>query len=108
MVPLTAYTTAEVQQMLDSNCAPCHTRQNTYPNVSDILGLADTVSNQSMLPQIEPGNHQRSYLWHKVNGSHLNPDVMGRGALMPRNRVPLTQEEVDRFALWIDELPREP
>ena len=108
MVPLVPYTSAEAQQVLDTNCAPCHTTNNTFPNVSDVLALQNAVSNQSMLRQIEAGNHQASYLWHKINGSHRTPEAGGRGALMPRNRLALSQEIIDRFALWIDGLPGQP
>jgi hypothetical protein len=54
----------------------------------------------SQLDLIEPGNHQASYFWHKVNGSHL--DVGGAGVRMPRFRDAWSEQNIERLAAWID------
>jgi len=52
------------------------------------------------MDRIEPGDHLTSYLWHKINGTHL--DVGGAGVRMPQFGPFLTQPEIDGIAGWID------
>jgi hypothetical protein len=47
---------------------------------------------------VEPGALNASYLWHKVNGTHL--EVGGIGVIMPPT-VPLDAEERRVFERWI-------
>ena len=42
---------------------------------------------------IDPGNHQSSYLWQRVDN----------GSMPPGNNPDLTQAEVDLIAAWIDQ-----
>ncbi len=46
---------------------------------------------------IEPGNHQRSYIWHKVNGT-------GDRGRMPRFGPFWNDVDVARLAAYIDNL----
>ena len=62
-------------------------------------------ANQSGLDRIEPGDHQASYLWHKINGTHRVEPANGSGQRMPRGGTPLTEEEITRLAGYIDALP---
>ncbi|MET0386483.1 MAG: hypothetical protein ABW321_11015, partial [Polyangiales bacterium] len=47
---------------------------------------------------VKPGSTAESYLWHKVNGTHL--DVGGSGMIMPYT-FPLNAEEKQIFERWI-------
>jgi hypothetical protein len=62
--------------------------------------IVDAPSNGSPLDHIEPGDHMSSYIWHKVNGTHL--DVGGGGGKMPQGGE-LPQDQIDTIAQWIDE-----
>ena len=100
---LVAFSEDEVQTLFNGRCGGCHGGSGgwTFSSI-DILG--DTVgvpSNQSALRYIEPGDHQSSYLYHKVAGSQT--DVGGAGARMPLGGA-LSDDELTRFALFIDEL----
>jgi hypothetical protein len=69
-----------------------------------IVGIA---SKQSDLLLVDPGDHQASYLWHKVNGSHKS-DGGGKGVQMPKGiACCLKQSEIDLIADWIDQGARE-
>ena len=52
---------------------------------------------QSML-LVKPGSTQDSYLWHKVNNTHLA--LGGSGQVMP-STIPLNAEEKKLFERWI-------
>ena len=47
---------------------------------------------------VKPGSTQDSYLWHKINNTHL--DVGGSGQVMPSN-IPLNADEKKIFERWI-------
>ena len=65
----------------------------------DTVGVA---SRGSDLNRIEPGDHEASYLWNKINGTQ--GDVGGGGGQMPQGRAPLSQAEIDGIAGYIDSL----
>ena len=67
--------------------------------------LIDLPSNQGNVAQITPGRAESSYLWLKMAGRQ--GEANGRGARMPRNGVPLSPEELQRIALWINALADE-
>lgn len=102
--PPPAPTTEEVQAILDANCNGCH----IGGGMSGGMGL-DDVTLQIGVPangapatsRIQPGNHESSYLWHKINGTQA--DVGGGGGRMPLGGA-LLQEEIDLIAAWIDSL----
>jgi hypothetical protein len=50
------------------------------------------------LDRIEPGQHDNSFLWRKVNGTQ----GAGGGARMPRGGPNLTNVQIRRLALYID------
>ena len=81
--PATAYTTPEVQALLSRVCAPCHTENGQTPVLNVVEDTFWIQSNQVNLPFIHPGNRARSYLYHKVAGSHLQAG--GGGSIMPPN-----------------------
>jgi mono/diheme cytochrome c family protein len=97
-------TAEEVQAILDINCAGCH----VGGGMSGGMGL-DDVTLQIGVPsngapavaRIQAGDHESSYLWHKISGTQV--EVGGGGGQMPLGGV-LLQEEIDLIAAWIDAL----
>lgn len=53
------------------------------------------------LSRIEPGDREASYLWHKINGTHV--EVGGSGNQMPLGAPPLDPAIVDLIGQWIDD-----
>ncbi|MCB9540636.1 MAG: lamin tail domain-containing protein, partial [Myxococcales bacterium] len=106
-----AFTDAQMQALVDDRCAGCHTNggMSGTMTLDDIfVGAVGVPSFEAEgLDRIEPGDHMASYLWHKLNGTHL--DVGGEGLRMPRSGPPyLTDAQIERVGLWIDGLPVEP
>jgi hypothetical protein len=102
----TAFTKAELQALVDDRCSPCHidfesggmSLANDF--TTNTVGVASTEL--PSMKRIAKGDHDQSYLWHKVNGSHLG--VGGSGARMPKGGAALTATEIDRLAKFIDGL----
>ncbi len=100
-----APTLAELNATLfGPHCGACH--------VGPALGGLDLGADDGQLdrlrapssagmPQITPGDVERSYLWHKVAGTHL--DVGGAGARMPPNQ-PISDDDMQRLRAWIEGL----
>ena len=94
-----------IEQIIADNCVDgCHEPGGDYAELpldndpwGDIVGA---FSSQSSLRQVEPGDHEASYLWHKVNGSQGS--VGGEGSRMPRGAPALTQAQIDDLTNWID------
>lgn len=61
--------------------------------------IVNVPSTEADLDVIEPGNLSKSYMWHKLNGTHL--DVGGSGDPMPIQGFPLPDEELDKIEEWI-------
>ena len=68
-------------------------------DLTDPWTLVDVPSRQVDMKLIEPGNHLRSYLWHKVNGSQSIAGGLGRR--MPVSHT-WTPEEIELLGQWID------
>lgn len=116
------FTGESFQAFLDESCSGggCHIGFAFSPAAGMDLtdhttGAVDVPAGQSDFDRIEPGDHQRSYLWHKVNGTHRCPDPDeprcdglpapdGVGSQMPLGRAPLMPSDVDRIADYIDGL----
>lgn len=99
-----AFSEAEVQMLLNVRCAPCH-----IGGASGGLSLTRfttstiNVPSSSSLDYIEPGDRQLSYLFRKVEGTHLSVQG-GSGARMPRSGPILDTTTLERLGLYIDEL----
>jgi mono/diheme cytochrome c family protein len=103
----TAFTRKEVAALFASRCAPCHTS-----GASGGMSLAGdfrtgTVGKASTqvpsMKRIEEGDREKSYLFHKLRGTHA--DVGGTGSRMPRNGPPyLSDEEIEGVGAFIDAL----
>ena len=94
-----------VQDILSAGedaCALCHV--STYPSLRDINQLVGRQSRQSPLNLVEPGDHRRSYLYHKLAHTHLEPPAEGRGRPMPLGQPAVSPLALTRLAAWIDGL----
>lgn len=85
-------------------CANCHLTgdepggMKLYPAAA----LASTVnvpSKESPLLRIRPGDPAKSYLMHKLDGTHL--DAGGEGERMPFGLAPLDDADRQKFRDWI-------
>jgi hypothetical protein len=97
---------ADVQdEVFTPSCAGCHVPgHNSGLALDDGNAYGETVDvPASQLPtmdRVEPGDTSLSYLWHKVDGTHLA--VGGSGSQMPLNGS-LTQQQIDDLAEWISD-----
>jgi hypothetical protein len=94
-----------IEQMLSDNCvAGCHEPGGDFADLpldTDPRGeIVSGFSSQVGMLLVEAGDHEQSYLWHKVAGSHGS--VGGSGSRMPRGAPPLSQGQIDDLANWID------
>lgn len=51
--------------------------------------------------RVEPGSLEDSYLWHKIEGTHLS--VGGAGSTMPRGLLELKPKQRQKIERWITE-----
>ena len=64
-------------------------------------GLVGVPSRQSALLRVAPGFPSRSYLWHKLRGTHAS--VGGGGDRMPQGDPPLSTAQMNVIRAWIVE-----
>jgi hypothetical protein len=96
----------DIQPLMNANCT-CHLQgasgtmtapfMTLNPGIShgEIVGVA---SMQSDLVRVAPGDLEASYLWHKLEGTHL--DVGGMGTAMPPT-TPLQAADRELVRAWI-------
>lgn len=81
----------------------CHTPGSGGLKMGDVdtayMNLVDVLSTEAPLDRIEPGDASMSYLWHKINGTHI--EAGGSGNKMPLGAPELPQEIRDLIELWI-------
>jgi len=65
------------------------------------MNTVGVPSDSSGLNRIEPGDHNASYLWHKLNGTQ---GEVGGGSQMPRRNCCLSEAELTGIGAWIDSL----
>ncbi len=95
----------EVAEIFTNRCSPCHIDR---PSAGLLLAsgpelrgrLMEASTQQPALRRIEAGAPDESYLWLKLNGSHLAAD--GTGAQMPFQRDPLPTDERQTIRRWIE------
>jgi len=100
----TGPTQAEVAAIFLATCNGCH-----IGGASGGLSLAgdftvttvNVRSGQSGLDLIEPGDRAASYLYRKVEGTHI--EAGGRSSRMPLGAA-LSADDVETIGLWIDSL----
>lgn len=93
------------QTVFGSKCAPCHFGEQPLGGF-DLTPGADLKSRLEgpsvavpSMPLVTPEDPDQSYLWHKINGSHL--DVGGAGGPMPPNGA-LGGDDQALIRAWIE------
>jgi hypothetical protein len=114
--PAPPYT--EIQAIYTQSCAvgttSCHGspagRMGRFPPLTEGMSHAATVgvrSQQIDLPMITPGDPERSYLWHKINGTMGTLAACRAAGADCGSRMPmvgggeLTAAQLDLFRRWI-------
>ncbi|MDC0715590.1 hypothetical protein [Nannocystis bainbridge] len=98
---------ADIQPIWDANCVTdCHTPGGAASGWFVLSGDPyDTLISQASfeindMQLIVPGVPEQSYLWHKINGTHLA--IGGNGNMMPPPPAPaLSQAAIDTIGQWI-------
>ncbi|WP_273456272.1 c-type cytochrome domain-containing protein [Nevskia ramosa] len=97
----------QLQPIFNAQCVYCHVTgaENGGLNLaraSSYASLVGTASTESPLMRVTPGQPDKSYLWHKLNGSHVS--VGGSGNAMPMSDPPRLLEPAQRalFKAWIE------
>ncbi|RJG03355.1 hypothetical protein D3878_18610 [Noviherbaspirillum sedimenti] len=93
-----------VLPVFQRNCLACHVTGEEQGGLGLMPKLAykslvGKPSLQSGLPRVAPREPERSYLLHKLRGTHL--DQGGSGARMPLGLQPLGDEEMAQIVAWI-------
>jgi hypothetical protein len=102
----TSATFTEVYALISDNCSPCHTegssgsldmssQANAYDSLVD-QAAAGPACGDSNLVRAVPGDAEASLIIQKLEGT------ADCGARMPRNRAPLSEEQIAVFRSWID------
>ena len=96
---------ADIQEILTASCvAGCHSATGVQAALSFEEGMsyANMVGKQSTqvasMNIVEAGDTEKSYLWHKINGTHLSVPG-GFGGMMPAAKLPADQ--IAAFESWI-------
>lgn len=99
-----AYTTAQVDEIFQRDCGSCHNSTASPPLNNGVMAWVNRGSGQSRLRLIQPGNHEMSYLYHKLADTHRDPPSNGSGTGMPMGRQLYSESRMERMALWMDQL----
>ncbi|MBI3081950.1 MAG: hypothetical protein HYY94_03380 [Gemmatimonadetes bacterium] len=99
----------QVQPILTDRCAfgGCHASTSPAAGQSLAEGLAYmnivNVPSQELpsMDRVKPGDPDRSYLVHKIQGTHL--EVGGSGLRMPWGQEPLSDDQINRIRAWIQQ-----
>ncbi len=98
---------ATVHPIITANCS-CHLA-NVHPTGLTMaeadqaygnLVSVDSGQNPGMA-RVEPGDPDNSYMWHKINGTHMK--VGGIGGQMPLMMTPLGETDLATIETWIVE-----
>ena len=96
---------ADVLPLLTTRCVMCHVEGaaqgnlTLYPDAwAQLVGVPST---QSPLKRVEPGAPDKSYLYLKVLGTHL--EAGGSGLRMPFQQDPLSPAELELLRKWIEQ-----
>lgn len=86
------------------NCLACHVTGEEQGRLALVPGkayasLVGVPAVYGLLARVEPGSPERSYLVHKLEGTHL--DVGGRGTRMPMGFPPLEPPVLESIKAWI-------
>ena len=97
----TVITASELQARFNADCVGCHVGAELGGlNIDDAYAATVGVPSSIGMPLVDPGHHQNSYNWHKLNGTHVA--VGGFGTTMPVARPHWSPEDLAAYAAWID------
>lgn len=94
----------QIGPVLRTQCATCHMTgsepggMKLYPSAAH-QSLVAVASVESPLQRVAPGEPDKSYLLHKLQGTHLN--VGGQGVQMPFGQPPLSEATREVIRQWI-------
>lgn len=97
----------DIQPLLNSQCVFCHVTgaENGGLNLGRRESHASLMaaSTEAPMPRVSPGDPSKSYLLHKLKGTHL--EVGGSGSAMPMYDPPkpFPKEHLDLVERWIRE-----
>lgn len=98
----------DLQPLLNAQCVFCHVdgAENGELNLGRrkaYAALVDASSIDAPLPRVAPGDVDKSYLVHKLRGTHLS--VGGSGNSMPMVDPPRLMDpaQIDLFVRWIEQ-----
>ncbi len=104
-VEVTVDLCADAQEVADANCTGCHgdDQPSAGLDLRDLTAIVGAQARGTWMSLVEPAGEPeerlaRSYLWHKVNGTHL--EIGGAGARMPQGWV-LEPEPTEALRAWI-------
>lgn len=105
---LSAFTDDEVQAVINAHCLRCHGASNDIDFTDFVAATVDVWEHTDFcasvgMPRITAGNRNLSLAYLKVAAAALGTAAVC-GSPMPysRNDEPLSEEELERFGLWID------
>jgi hypothetical protein len=96
--------TEDLLPVFKRNCLACHVTGEEQGRLALVPGkayasLVGVPALYGSLARVEPGSPERSYLVHKLEGTHL--DVAGRGTRMPMGFPPLEPQILESIKAWI-------
>ncbi len=99
----------DIQPILSRNCATsnCHSGDNPPQGMSlDVgkawAGLVNTPAIEAAsFKRVQPGDPTKSYMVHKLRGTHTSAEVGGSGARMPKDAQALDNAVIQLIELWI-------
>lgn len=97
----------DLQPIINAQCVFCHVTGaengglNLGRRVSHAALMAASTEAPAM-PRVTPGDTEKSYLIHKLKGTHL--DAGGSGTRMPMNDPPrpLDAAQLELFVRWVE------
>lgn len=95
---------SDIVPVLRGNCATCHLtgqeagQMKLHPGGA-YASLVKVASVESPLQRVAPGAPDKSYLMHKLDGTHL--DAGGSGERMPFGQPPLDDATRELLRRWI-------
>ncbi len=94
----------DIVPILKRRCATCHLTGDEpggmalYPEAA-YDSLVGAASIEADMMRVEPGDPQASYLFRKLEGTHI--EAGGYGDPMPLEGWPLPAADIDLFKQWI-------
>ena len=114
--PMMEYTVSyeEVQEIYNTRCVFCHHAPDFLEPSAGLVLVEDfsheatvnvvSVQQPNGMLLIAPGNPDKSYLWHKINDTHLSKDGSGLGmpyGFLSSEYEPMPAEELQVIETWI-------